>query len=247
MVFEDFHTKKRLGQNFIFDTVFLDSIVDKIGLEKTDVVVEVGAGFGTLTTCLAKRAARIISYEIDNELEPILKENLGGFDNIELYFKDAMKVTDFPPEYKLVANIPYYITSPIILKFLADRRCREICVLVQDNVARRITANPGGKDYGAFPVTCQAHADCKIIKNVGRNMFRPSPNVDSAFVILEKHNRYNIPTGFDDFIKAVFSKRRKKISNSININVLERCGIDPSVRPENLTVEQFVKLCQNLS
>ena len=247
MFLEDFRNKKRLGQNFIYDLAFLDGIVNKLGLTQTDTVVEVGAGTGTLTKCLAKRVGWVITYEIDTELEPVLKENLKEFNNIEFRFQDVMDAKDFPSKFKLVANIPYYITTPLIMKFLRERRCSEICILVQEDVAYRIVAVPNTKDYGALSVTCQAFADCKIIKKVRRGMFHPAPSVDSAFIVLKKHEQYYYLPNFDDLLKTVFSKRRKKISNSVDIKLLKKCNIDPNLRPENLTVEQFVKLSQTFS
>jgi 16S rRNA (adenine1518-N6/adenine1519-N6)-dimethyltransferase len=133
------------------------------------------------------------------------------------------------------------------MKFLGIENCTDICVLVQDDVAERIVANVGTKEYGALSVTCQAMATCKIVKHVPRNLFRPVPNVDSAFVRLTKHSPFNEGGGIDSAtIKRIFSQRRKKISNSVGRDVLSKCGIDPDLRPEQLTVMQFVKICQNI-
>jgi len=273
--FSNFFFKKNLGQNFIFDVAFLDSIVRELGLSKDDTVVEVGTGAGTLTQSLARVCGRVITYEIDKRLEPVLQERLKDFDNVELHFQDAMKAADFPPEFKLVANIPYYITTPLILKFLGLSACCEICVLVQDDVARRIVASPGGKDYGALSVTLQAQAECRIIKNAPRRMFTPVPGVDSAFVTIRKpppRGRHGTPFRkggpleeekydgagdvFARLVKGMFAARRKTALNALKQafgfdtetarQKLESCGIDPSVRPEQIPVEKFVKLSQIL-
>jgi 16S rRNA (adenine1518-N6/adenine1519-N6)-dimethyltransferase len=246
---------KALGQNFIHDTGYLNAIVARLNIAPDDTVVEIGVGLGTLTVCLAQCAGRVIAYEIDTRLEPILREKFGAYPNIELIFADALAAHVNACNYKIVANIPYYITSPIIMKFLNDARCTEICVLVQAEVADRITARVGGAEYGALSVTCQAVADCAVIKRVPRNMFRPVPNVDSAFVTIRKRacgaggDSINgvFPDGFEAFIKNVFSRRRKMVSNSVPLAVLDKLGIDPHLRPENLTPEQFVKICNNLT
>ena len=253
---KDFRTKKSLGQNFIYDTNFLESILDKLNISKTDTVIEIGTGPGTLTVCIAKRARSVITYEIDKRLEDTLKQQFAGLKNVQLVFKDALEVTDFPPDFLLVANIPYYITTPIILKFLSEPRCREICILVQDEVARRIVAKPGTKDYGALSVTVQARADCKIIRAVPRGIFRPVPKVDSAFVTIKKVQARQVPLDtFDTLVKGMFAARRKTCLNALKQvmpeqeteKVLVECGIDPTCRPEQVTVEKFVKLSQYLS
>ena len=233
-----FETKKSLGQNFIYDTGFLDGVLNKLDLQKTDTVVEIGTGPGKLTTCLAKRVAKILTYEIDERLKPILETEFAGSENIELVFADGLKAEVAPnvSSFKLVANIPYYITTPLILKFLRDPRCTEICVLIQEEVADRIVAKPKCKEYGALSVTVQAQAECKIIKRVGRGMFRPVPNVDSAFVLIKK-NGASVPCGFDEFVKKLFSQRRKMLRSII--------GGNDTRRPEELSVDEIVKLCAN--
>jgi 16S rRNA (adenine1518-N6/adenine1519-N6)-dimethyltransferase len=238
-----FETKKSLGQNFIHDLGFLNSILNQLDLLSTDTVIEVGAGMGTLTECLAKRVGRVIAFEIDRRLEPILSEKFASTPNVTLVFADALKTPyDFPPDYRVVANIPYYITTPLVMKFLRDPRCREIGVLVQDDVARRIVAATGA-DFGALGVACQACAACKIVKFVPRGLFKPVPKVDSAFVSLTKFARQSpISPGFETFIKNVFSKRRKKLSNSVPIAILNECGIDGNLRPENISVADFLKI-----
>ena len=240
-----FLTNKRLGQNFIHDTGFLKGIVEKLDIKLTDTIVEVGTGQGSLTTVLALCAKQVITYEIDIRLEDILKQKLKDFDNIKCVFQDILTVTQFPPDFILVANIPYYITTPIIMKFIKMEQCRKICILIQDDVAKRIVAPVGTKDYGALSVTVQSMARCRIIKKVPRTLFQPVPNVDSAFVVIEKNGEVP-PPNFDGLLKSVFSKRRKKISNSVNLDALLQCGIDPDLRPEQISVNDFVKLSQYL-
>jgi len=243
----NFETKKSLGQNFIRDTGFLDAILDKLDILPTDTIVEVGTGQGALTKCLAKRAHNVISYELDKRLEPTLREMFPErlpTSNVQIIFADALKTEiKTAGEYKVIANIPYYITTPLIMKFLDDPKCIEINVLVQKEIADRITARPNTPEYGALSITVQSLGTPRIIKYVPRTMFFPRPNVDSAFVSISKQHK-TLPNGFDTFIKNVFSKRRKKISNSVPPEILTQCNIDPNLRPENITPEQFVKLCE---
>lgn len=243
----EFHTKKRFGQNFISDTGFLDSVVGRHGLKKTDTIVEIGAGAGCLTAVLAKYSDCVIAYEIDKALEPILHEKFRNTPNVKIIIADVLDIPDVAPlseKYKIVANIPYYITTPLVMKFLNDARCTEICVLVQSEVADRIAAKPNTAEYGALSVTCQTMGECKIIKRVARTMFKPVPKVDSAFVTIKKNGVF-VPNGFDVFIKKIFSRRRKVISNSVDVSILEKLGINPTLRPENLTPAQFVKIFEN--
>jgi len=235
-----FKTKKSLGQNFLSDTGFINSVLDKLDLRPTDTVVEVGAGLGILTECLKSRVKQVISYEIDTRLEPILREKFKD-SNVELRFEDALSSQINISNYKLIANIPYYITTPLLSKFLDAKDCVDICVLVQEEVAKRICAKPNTSEYGALSVGVQAVANAQIIKFVSRKMFRPIPNVDSAFVRIQKNNS-QIQNGFDAFLKKIFSRRRKMISNSVSKDILERLCINGNLRPENLSPNDFVKI-----
>jgi len=256
-----FSHKKSLGQNFIHDEGFLSSIVKDLRISAGDTIVEIGTGAGTLTRVLARKAKRVITYEIDTRLQQTLEKRLDGFDNIELHFADAMKVTDFPIEFKLVANIPYYITTPLILKFLAIDACREICVLVQDDVAYRIVARPGGKDYGALSVTIQAQAECRLVRHVSRTLFKPIPNVDSEFVHIIKTPVTNATPPLkkgelDRLVKGMFGARRKTALNALKQTfaldtdtarkILADCGIDENIRPENISVDKYIELSRTL-
>ena len=229
-----------MGQNFIFDTGFLNSVLDKLEIAPTDTVIEIGTGAGTLTTCIAARAQNVITYEVDKTLTPKLPAN------VQMIYRDILTVDTFPEDFILVANIPYYITTPIIMKFLKTPTCRRICILIQDDVAKRIVAPTGTKEYGALSATVQAQATARIIKKAPRGLFRPVPNVDSAFVVIEKNGAI-LPPNFDKVIKDIFSKRRKKMSSIVNFELLAASTIYPDDRPENVTPDQFVKLCQTIA
>ena len=246
--------KKSLGQNFIVDEGYLTSIVKNLCITKDDTIVEVGTGAGTLTRVLARFAARVITYEIDERLKPILTEQFAGHNNITLKFQDALKdgveiAESFQShlkrerDFRVVANIPYYITTPLVMKFLNDPNCTSICVLVQREVAERIVAKPGSKHYGALSVGIQARATARIIQNVPRHVFVPMPQVMSAFVQIENIN-HNVNPEFDTFLKSVFSQRRKKLSNIIANLYKEQIANDR--RPEQLSVSELVELWQKL-
>jgi len=261
--------KKSLGQNFIFDEGFLGSVVKELNLSKSDVIVEVGTGAGSLTRVLARHAARVITYEIDTRLTPELP------DNVEMHYADIMKV-NFEAKnspfykggdasasgvFKLVANIPYYITTPLLLKFMSIPECTELCVLVQDDVALRIVAVPGTKEYGALSVTLQSQGDCRIIRHVSRKQFKPVPNVDSAFVHIKKRHCERseaTPSHINNnLIKAMFAARRKTVLNALKQalcidtdsarKILDKCGIDETIRPENISVDKYIELSRTIS
>ena len=237
-----FAFKKSLGQNFIVDEGYLHSIVKELNLSKDDVVIEVGTGAGTLTRVLSQYVKQVITYEVDKRLEPILAQQFAGIKNIELRFEDALQANIKQEKFALVANIPYYITTPLIVKFINHPNCTSIAVLVQKELAHRIVAKPGSKDYGALSVGIQTRASARIIKEVSRRTFVPAPNVDSALVLIEKSGTSELGKDFDTFLKNVFSQRRKKLSNSVP-------NIQPQfkdLRPEQLTVQQFVEVWQNL-
>lgn len=252
-ILSGFRFNKGLGQNFILDEGFLESIVAELNLAPEDVVVEIGTGAGTLTRVLARQVRKVVSYEVDKRLLAVLESRFSGFGNIDLRFEDGLKAEINVGKFVLVANIPYYITTPLIMKFMGDNDCTRICVLVQDDVARRIVAQPGGKDYGALSIGIQACADCRIIKKVPRGVFTPVPGVDSAFVVIEKKSLSKGAAGFDKFIKGVFSARRKTILNALKGDreviraVLVEVGIDEGLRPEQITVDKFVQLSTKLA
>ena len=250
----EFEYKKSLGQNFIYDVGFLRALVKKLNVKDTDVVVEVGAGAGTLTQALAETGCQLHSLEIDQRLQPILTERLQTYHNVELVFADATKYdfTHLPP-FRLIANVPYYITTPLIMQFLALPNCRELNVLVAAEVAERIVSPHNTALYGALSVTCQLQADCKILTTVPKTMFTPQPKIDSAFVCLKKHGQ---PTdkNMEQMLKGIFAARRKtmlnalssalKIDKSLAVKILNQAGIAETSRPEQITPTQFAKISE---
>lgn len=258
-----FHFNKKFGQNFITDTNLLAKIADDANITKSDTVVEVGPGAGTLTAELSKRAGKVIAYEIDKNLEPILKERLAEFDNIELRFKDIMKESEEAfsslDNFKVVANLPYYITTPITMFFLEKcKNAESVTVMVQEEVAERFIAKPATSEYGAITAAIDYYGEASITRKVNRKMFFPSPNVDSAVITITRRNKY-FPKDealFLKTIKAAFLMRRKTLANNLMSafslsrecaeKVIENAGLDKSIRGERLSTEDFVKLSDEL-
>ena len=256
----DFKFNKAYGQNFIFDKNFLRSIVDDVDSNST--VLEIGPGAGTLTSILCEKAKKVVCYEIDKNLEPILKENLSAFNNYQIVWGDILKFpieeieSNLDGEYIMVANLPYYITTPIIFKFLENAtRLKSMTIMVQYEVAERLVAKAGTKEYGAITPAIDYRANAKIIKKVGRNMFTPAPNVDSAIVRIEfVKNKYDIldTTTLDDTIKCVFAMRRKTIENNMKSyfkfpsekvdTIIQEAGLTKGIRGEKLTTAELVNL-----
>lgn len=257
----NFRFNKAYGQNFIFDTNYLRSIVDKIDADGKQ-VLEIGPGAGTLTSIICEKAKKVVAYEIDSNLKPILDESLSNFNNVQVVFGDIMKFSiediekNFEGEYIIIANLPYYITTPIIFKFLENStRLKSMSIMVQEEVAERLVAKAGTKEYGAITPAIDYRATAKIIKRVGRNMFTPVPNVDSAIVKIDFDNtKYEILSTktLDNTIKAVFAMRRKTISNNLKSffklptseldNILNEAGIEKSARGETLSTRELVNL-----
>ncbi len=261
-----FTFKKAFGQNFLTDENLLAEIVEKAGVTENDTVLEIGCGAGALTRQLAKKAKRVIGYEIDLKLKPILGEMLEDFDNVEIIFKDVMreKLADLEEKlgenYILVANLPYYITSPIIMNFIEKaNKIKAMVVMVQEEVAFRLTAKAGTSDYGAITVAVDLRGYSEIIKKVGREMFTPPPNVDSAVVkITINKNKYQGVdfNGVRDVVRIAFMSRRKMFANNLMQhlkltrataeNALIESGLSPTCRGETLNANQFIALTQNL-
>ena len=261
----NFSFEKKFGQNFITDKNLLAAIVDEAGISG-GTVLEIGAGAGTLTAALAAKADRVVSYEIDKNLMPVLSQTLAGLDDkVEVVFRDIMKESDedldkiLGGEYKLAANLPYYITTPVIMRFL-ERKVRplSISVMVQKEVGERLTAAPGTADYGAITAAVVLEGTAKITRVVPRTMFTPRPNVDSCVVRIDMHDKYD---GVDKqlvkkIIRAAFAMRRKTLANNLCAafsltrgeaeGLLTSCGFDVRVRGEKLGVEDFIKLSENL-
>lgn len=261
----NFKFNKAYGQNFIFDKNFLKSIVDMVAT-KDDEVLEIGAGAGTLTSMLAGSTKKVVSYEIDNNLQPILNEALKDYPNAQVIFKDIMKVQmseiedNFQGDYIMVANLPYYITTPIIFKFLENaKHLKSMSIMVQLEVAERLTAKPNTKDYGAITPAIDYRANAKIIKRVGRHMFTPAPNVDSAIVKIDfVPNKFDIldTHTMDETIKALFAMRRKTISNNLKSHfclsqesiqtICNNTNILPTTRGETLDTQTIVNLSNEI-
>lgn len=261
----NFRFSKSLGQNFLIDSNVIDKILDGARLTEGDNIIEVGPGIGTLTREMGKVAKKVVAIEIDKSLIRILKETLDEFDNIEVVNNDILKVDikglvkekfDNKP-VKLVANLPYYITTPIVMKFLEeDITVTDIVVMVQKEVADRMNAKPSTKDYGALSVAVQYYCDTEIIAKAPRHMFIPQPNVDSTVIGLHirENKKYNVDNEeiFFKTVKASFGQRRKTLLNSLGglgflskdeiKEVLNEASIDEKRRGETLTIEEFAKL-----
>lgn len=257
----EFEMKKKFGQNFLRDKNLLAAIVKDAGITKDDTVIEIGPGAGALTQELCRAAKRVICFEIDKELKPVLEENLKDFSNFEIVFQDVMKV-DMSEieeraggEFKLVANLPYYITTPIIFKFLEEStNLRALTVMVQKEVAQKIVAKPNDENYGVLGVMTNFYATTKICRNVSRQMFFPVPKVDSAIVRMDKRADLSpeFAKKFKKVVFASFSMRRKTLANNLSNAFslskqevsarLQNAGIDPKSRAETLAITDFEKL-----
>lgn len=257
-----FRFDKSLGQNFITDGNLLNAIVSDAEIGRGDTVVEIGAGAGTLTRAIAERAGRVFAFEIDGRLEPILRESLAGCSNVKTVFADVLKLSDeefrgiADGPFKVVANLPYYITTPLIMRFLeSDLKAEELTLTMQREVAERLTARPGTPEYGAVTVAADAAGEGKITRIIGRNMFYPVPKVDSAVYRLKiDENRYKIDNMklFKKTVKAAFLWRRKTLANNLKAMfsipkeeceaILSEAGLTPLVRGETLSTEDFIAL-----
>ena len=215
-----FSFKKQFGQNFISDTNLLESIVSLAGVDQDATVLEIGCGAGTLTRALAAKAGRVIAYEIDKKLQPVLAETLAGVDNAEVVFRDFLRqdmaeLESKLPPYTVVANLPYYITTPLVTKFLDEaHKAKALVVMVQDDVARRFCAREGTPDYGAITAAIARRASAEIVKSVPRRMFFPVPNVDSAVVRLtfaEGRIPVRDAATYRATVRAAFLSRRKTL------------------------------------
>ncbi len=256
----DFRFNKQYGQNFITDTNLLNAIVEDSGITSDDVVIEIGAGAGTLTRAIAAVAKKVIAFEIDNNLKPVLDLTMQGIENVEVVFRDIMKVTDdelreiVGGDYKVVANLPYYITTPIIMRFLeSDYKPQSLSIMVQKEVAERMVAKPNTEDYGSITAVVDLYANTEITRIVGRNMFFPVPKVDSAVIRLDiVPDKYDCDiTAVKKIIKGAFAMRRKTlVNNMLSLGFSRKCaensisgiGLDIRVRGEVLGVPEFIAL-----
>lgn len=267
-----FAFQKKFGQNFLIDTHVLSKIVDAAGVTKDDMVLEIGPGIGTMTQYLADNAGKVVAVEIDSHLIPILEETLKDYENITVINEDILKVDikKLAEEYnggkpiKVVANLPYYITTPIIMGlFESGVPIDNITVMVQKEVADRMQVGPGTKDYGALSLAVQYYAEPYIVANVPPNCFIPRPNVGSAVIRLTRHRTPPVEVADRELmfklIRASFNQRRKTLLNGLNnspeiqipkeiiAESIGKLGVPAAVRGEALTLEQFASLANILS
>jgi 16S rRNA (adenine1518-N6/adenine1519-N6)-dimethyltransferase len=263
----DFTIQKKFGQNFLIDTNVLEKIINSAGMTKEDCVLEIGPGIGTMTQYLAEEAGHVIAVEIDTKLIPILNETLADYDNVTIINQDILKVdiNQITQDYnqgrpiKVVANLPYYITTPIIMGlFEGGVPIDNITVMVQKEVADRMQVGPGSKDYGALSLAVQYYAEPYIVANVPPNCFIPRPGVGSAVIRLTRYKTPPVdvvdPKLMFRLIRASFNQRRKTLQNGLNnsseisftkeqiIEAIEHMGLNPSVRGETLTLKEFAGL-----
>ncbi|WP_010293894.1 16S rRNA (adenine(1518)-N(6)/adenine(1519)-N(6))-dimethyltransferase RsmA [Clostridium senegalense] len=257
----DFKFAKSLGQNFLTDDTVLEDIVSGAAVCKDDYIIEIGPGVGTLTVELLDRAKRVTSIELDDRLIPILTEELKDYETFNLIHKDALKVNykeliGDEKSVKVVANLPYYVTTPIIANLLnGEYNFKSLTIMIQKEVAERIDAQPSTKDYGAFSLLVQYYCDTAIIRRVPPSCFIPSPKVDSIVIRLDKLEKPRISVKdeklFFNVIRQSFNMRRKTLWNGMKNIGLEKeklekafnvAGIDPKRRGETLTIEEFGKL-----
>ncbi|MBQ2250118.1 MAG: 16S rRNA (adenine(1518)-N(6)/adenine(1519)-N(6))-dimethyltransferase RsmA [Lachnospiraceae bacterium] len=263
----EFMFQKKFGQNFLIDTHVLEKIISSAGVSKEDCVLEIGPGIGTMTQYLAENARQVVAVEIDKNLIPILGETLAGYDNVTVINEDILKVDikEIAEKYndgrpiKVVANLPYYITTPIIMGlFESGVPIDNITVMVQKEVADRMQEGPGSKDYGALSLAVQYYAEPEIVAIVPPNCFIPRPNVGSAVIRLTRHKE--MPVKVKDaehmfrIIRASFNQRRKTLQNGLNnspeipyskekiLAAIEQMGLPATVRGEALSLEQFAQL-----
>ena len=262
-----FAFQKRFGQNFLIDAHVLEKIVSAAGITKDDCVLEIGPGIGTMTQYLAESAGQVIAVEIDTNLLPILADTLKDYSNVKVINQDILKVdiNELVKEYnngrpiKVVANLPYYITTSIIMGlFESNVPIDNITVMVQKEVADRMQVGPGSKDYGALSLAVQYYASPYIVANVPPNCFIPRPNVGSAVIRLTRYQEPPVqvkdPKLMFKLIRASFNQRRKTLQNGLNnspeisfskeeiTKAIESLGVSPSVRGEALSLEQFAQL-----
>lgn len=262
-----FNFQKKFGQNFLIDTTVLDRIISSAEITKEDCVLEIGPGIGTMTQYLAERAGSVVAVEIDKALIPILEETLQDYDNVTVINDDILKVDinrmveekNGGRPIKVVANLPYYITTPIIMGLFESRvPLKSITIMVQKEVADRMQVGPGTKDYGALSLAVQYYAKPEIVANVPPNCFIPRPNVGSAVIRLIRYEEPPVQVKDEKkmfaLIRASFNQRRKTLVNGLGnaglpgitkesaSAALTQMGLSPTVRGEALTLEQFARL-----
>jgi 16S rRNA (adenine1518-N6/adenine1519-N6)-dimethyltransferase len=268
-----FSFKKSLGQNFLIDTNILNRIVDHAGLTEESGAIEIGPGIGALTEQLAKNCQKVVAFEIDQRLIPILKDTLSPYPHVEVIHEDILKanvMSVIESEFKgiddvmVVANLPYYVTTPIIMKLLEDQLpIRGIVCMLQKEVADRISAKPGTKEYGSLSIAVQYYTNAEIVMIVPKTVFVPQPNVDSAVIRLTRRQTPIVEVKDEGFFfqitRASFAQRRKTLLNNLQsglkngkekkeliLSILEEVQIEPSRRGETLSIEEFARLSDAL-
>ena len=267
----EFAFQKKFGQNFLIDTHVLDKIISAAEITKDDLVVEIGPGIGTMTQYLACAAREVVAIEIDKMLIPILQDTLSAYDNVTIINEDVLKedLNKLAEEknggrpVKVVANLPYYITTPIIMGLFENHvPLHSITIMVQKEVADRMRMGPGTKDYGALSLAVQYYAEPYLVANVPQNCFMPRPKIGSAVIKLTVHEKPPVTVRDEKLmfrlIRASFNQRRKTLANGLNnspelhyskeqiAEAIEKLGTSPSVRGEALTLEQFARLADIL-
>lgn len=263
----DFVFQKKFGQNFLIDSNVLESIIRGAEITKDDFVLEIGPGIGTMTQYLCEAARQVVAVEIDKMLIPILEDTLSEYDNVEVINQDVLKVDikslaeekNNGKPIKVVANLPYYITTPIIMGlFESGVPIDSITIMVQKEVADRMQTGPGSKDYGALSLAVQYYATAKVILNVSATCFMPRPNVDSAVIKLTRHKEPTVNVADEKLmfkiIRASFNQRRKTLVNGLKnspelsfskeqiVKAIEKIGKPETIRGEALTLEEFAEL-----
>lgn len=256
-----FHFKKQFGQNFISDGNLLRSIVEASGITKDTTVVEIGCGAGTLTRALAEAAKQVYAFDIDKDLQPVLADTLAGLENVEVIFRDFNKLDlkEFEKEideYVVVANLPYYITTPLVTKFLEEsEKVQGLSIMVQEEVAERFCAKENTPEYGAITAAIALKGRATIVKRVSRNLFYPRPNVDSAVVKIEfERGRVEVKdeNAYRQTVRCAFLNRRKTLENNL-VNsfkltreqakeILQKAGVEEKARGETLSPERLAQL-----
>ncbi len=261
----NFVFKKKFGQNFLLDQNILDNIVSLSGANKDTLVIEIGVGAAALTKKICEKNAYVIGYEIDKTLKPVLDEVLNKYDNVNIIYDDFLKrnIKEDIKKYDfkrimVIANLPYYITTPIITSFIKQKiDVEKIIVMVQNEVADRFSAIPGTKSYNSLTIFLNYYFDVKKAFTVSKNVFYPKPNVDSAIVVFNKKKdklKLNNEEHFFKLVKSAFTQKRKTLKNNLSNydlnkvnNILKTFNKDINERAENITIEEFVKISNELS
>lgn len=260
-----FNFKKQFGQNFLTDGNLLKAIVEDAGVTEETTVLEIGPGAGALTRALSEKAKKVVAYEIDKTLQPVLAETLAGCENVEVVFRDFAKADLAALErelgdYVVVANLPYYVTTPIVMRFVEEAtRCKSVTVMVQEEVAERFTAQAGRAEYGAVTAAIARKGKCRLTRKVNRNLFTPRPNVDSAVVRID-FGVEEIPVrsakAYREVVRCAFLNRRKTLQNNLvqtfritreqAVELLSFVGVEPLARGETLTPAQLASLSDRM-